>query len=224
MKHLTTLRTKSIGGWFMRIKHHPKSFWVLLGNHGKYESINLPSYHRNFEGETGIRLFSYRIPQYLLGLMRTTYGFDEKFVDTMNLVAMLKVDIIDLGKGKYPKIRPYSVRMTDDAIRIMEKRCWEMTGDDSIYGKVWRFDQDAHPTWQHEGLLKSHVKYTLRDSMRVVEKFDAFSMDDFDWDASTQMSLQQGLSFVVPEYEREAPRWCYSRVKFINALKARIQA
>lgn len=207
------------------MRDYPNAKWVWLGTHSKYQAITLPAEVFVDRGTRRVANVSYRIPEYMLKIIDDIEEFDPSYTNTVNLVMMLKVDMIKLGKGTYPKVRPYVVRVSDDAVRIMEKRCWELTGDFIISGKVWEFDTTKHPLFEDtEREIKSHVKYALRDSMKFVEYFDAdFDESCFDWKAKQQTSLHEGLRYIITEpTDRRVARWCYNRVKFASRLKRRI--
>lgn len=229
-KHLAQLRNKSIGSWFAKLRDHPDSYWVWLGDHEKYKAITAAAkfYPPNSNPEdVELRSMSYRIPTYMESMLESTPNYDPKMVDMVFAVALLKVDIIDLGKGKYPKVRPYIVRLSADAIRILEKRCWEMTGEMTLDGKVWKFNQQSHNAWGCTGRLKSHVKYPIRDGLTYVEHFDAFEKDNFDFEGRKQVSLHEGLRYVITESyfnDTKLEWWQYNRAMFLKELKKRFMA
>lgn len=225
--HLATLRNKSIGSWFARIRDYPNAKWVWLGVHSRYEAITLPAQVYVDVGKRRVANVSYRIPEYMKTMLDNIDEFDPKFTNTVNLVMLLKVDLIKLGKGTYPKVRPYVVRISDDALRILEKRCWELTGEDSLDKKVWEFDMDSHPLFTDKsGEIKSHAKYPLREGLTFVEKFEAsFDHTCFDWTSRQQASLQEGLRYIITDpTDTRIARWCFGRVKFANILKRRMIA
>lgn len=227
IKHIATLRNKSIGGWFFRITEYKKAKWVWLGVHSAYDCITLPAEVFIDVGKRKVANVSYRIPDYMKSIIEDMPEFDSSFVNEVKLVMLLKVDLIDLGKGTYPKIRPYAVRMSDDTLRLLEKRCWELTGDVDLSKKVWEFDVTTNPRFDVTNTdNRTHVKYAIRDGLTFVENFNAdFNVENFNWDSKQQVSLHEGLRYVMtdPTHSKIA-RWCFGRVKFASKLKRRMIA
>ncbi len=228
--HVATLRNKSIGSWFSKIQNHPNSQWVWLGVKSEEDGIIMPiRYKPTPESPLAIHLMTYRIPPYLKSIAETTFGYREEYVSKIINVKLLKVDIIPLGKGRHIKVRPYVVRCTPDSLRVLEKRCWELTGATSLEGKVWRFNTvDSHPAWQHTtSKIKVHCKYPIRDALKFVEEFEApFTEEAFPFDGLPYLaSLQEGIRYaVVDPSTHNVERWCIPRIKFIAELKKRIMA
>lgn len=182
----------SITQWQKNICEHPNAKWVAVGGgsitHGLFLTFSVRERTEKGNMVESIKTMIGYIPSWLQSLARQHKA--NQYVVKFETLNLLRIEDISLGKGKYTRVKPFSVTLTSSACRKITN---SMMGGDlesrsgcGLSGSCVVFNTSQIKRLIEEGKFLDDA---LDQSMHKLERDHRFDYGHFNWDKTNLVSM-----------------------------------